>query len=450
MRQALFDNRAFILILCIWYVCGVWITPLIYVLYPALLILMAVKKKYFELFITFIWIVILSDYVAVKDAPYNDLQWAKDLKNLNLPVMFVLYIADYKNFNFHSQIFKRFGVFLIFSCISLIYSIKLDVGAQKTISFVLAYLLIPEFFLKIYDERKERFMMELITFITLMLAIGIVLRFVAPQIAMLDDRFKSIFGNPNGLGVFLVLTVFLFYFINHYFPELLSRRDKWFVIIVLAVSVIWSGSRNSIITIGIFYASAYVNRFNVFLSFILAFSIYVFNDFIDFVSIIQALGLEGYFRVNTLETGSGRKIAWNFAWTQIQKYFFFGGGFSHDENVMRPNYAMLSRMGHQGGVHNSYLSLWFDTGLIGLILYIRSLFSIIIVSAKKEPMAWSFLIAFCFNIIYESWLVGSLNPFTVMFLSTLTLFVHKDYFVSTVQSEELQTNLIANEKMSFS
>ncbi len=436
MRQALINNKNFIFILCVWYVVGVWLTPLVYFLYPVILIMMALKKKYFELFITFIWIVILSDYVAVEGADYNDLQWAKDMKNLNLPIMLAAYLLDFKNFKSHSVLFKKFGIFFIFSTIGLIYSFKLDVGIQKTISFILLYLLIPEFFMKIFSERKEKFLLELVCFVVGMLTIGIVLRFAAPQIAMLDDRFKSIFGNPNGLGVFLVFTFLLIYIINHYYPNMFNRRDKIFIFIIMALSIFWSGSRNTIITVLIFYGASLINQFNVFLSFLLAFVVYIFNDYIDFVALIQVLGLEDYFRVNTIETGSGRKIAWGFAWIQIQKYFFFGGGFAHDENVMRPNYAMLSRLGHQGGVHNSYLSLWFDVGIIGLILYFRSLISIIIFSAKKEPLAWSFLIATLFNIIYESWLVGSLNPFSIMFLSSLTLLAHKEYFVPETIAEE--------------
>jgi len=82
--------------------------------------MMALKKKYFELFITFIWIVILSDYVAVEGADYNDLQWAKDMKNLNLPIMLAAYLLDFKNFKSHSVLFKKFGIFFIFSTIGLI------------------------------------------------------------------------------------------------------------------------------------------------------------------------------------------------------------------------------------------------------------------------------------------------------------------------------------------
>ena len=33
------------------------------------------------------------------------------------------------------------------------------------------------------------------------------------------------------------------------------------------------------------------------------------------------------------------------------------------------------------------------------------------------------LVSICFNITYESWIVGSLNPFTIMFLIILTIFV---------------------------
>ena len=83
--------------------------------------------------------------------------------------------------------------------------------------------------------------------------------------------------------------------------------------------------------------------------------IFVFEDliFMTFIEGIKFFQLDNYFRVDSIEEGSGRKVAWVFGWLQIQNYFFIGGGFGHDENVFRPNYYWLEKLGHNGGVHNS-------------------------------------------------------------------------------------------------
>ena len=95
----------------------------------------------------------------------------------------------------------------------------------------------------------------------------------------------------------------------------------------------------------------------------LVFAYYIYEAFsMNALFFVELLGLENYFRVQTIETGSGRYIAWNFAWGEIDKYYLMGGGFGQDEQVMRPNYQWLARLNHQGGLHNSYLSLWFDSG----------------------------------------------------------------------------------------
>src|SRR5690606_26458361 len=117
----------------------------------------------------------------------------------------------------------------------------------------------------------------------------------------------------------------------------------------------------------------------------------------------------------------GRYFAWQFAWEKIQPFFFFGGGFATDETIMRSHYRYLERMGHQGGVHNSYLSMWFNMGIVGLLVYFRSFVLLFIKAAKLSKGAVGVLFATLFSIMYESWLVGSLNPYTIMLLMIMTV-----------------------------
>jgi O-antigen ligase len=187
-------------------------------------------------------------------------------------------------------------------------------------------------------------------------------------------------------------------------------------------------------------------QLNWFFALILLSGFLAFNDqiFNLILGIVEFFGLQSYFRVDSIEQGSGRIIAWGFAWIKIQDYFFIGGGFGHDENIMRPNYAWLSRMGHSGGVHNSYLSMWLDAGIIGLVAYFGAVFTIITKSIKNNYLILAFVTSVAFNIYFESWLVASLNPFTLIYLVILTIFISnlsgQDYVQEPIKSVDEISN----------
>ena len=221
-----------------------------------------------------------------------------------------------------------------------------------------------------------------------------------------------------------------------------SKKENRFIFLVIMVSLFWSGSRNGLMSVFMFYMVYRMVKIHWSLAIVSVAFISVFQDLIfgGFIEMLQFFQLGEYFRVDSLEEGSGRKIAWAFAWVEIQKYFFIGGSFGHDEHMMRPNYKMLSLQGHEGGVHNSYLSMWFDSGIVGVIAYFGALAINIFKSFRISYIGLAFLVSILFNITYESWLVASLNPFTIMFLIILTIFVGElkgEGFVSDYEKKEI-------------
>ena len=127
-----------------------------------------------------------------------------------------------------------------------------------------------------------------------------------------------------------------------------------------------------------------------------------------------------------MEDGSGRYFAWEFAWKHIQDYLVFGGGFANDERIMRKHRLYLERMGHQGGVHNTYLSFWFNFGIVGLLIFLRSFVLIFIKASRLVPLSLGIMFAVMFSITYESWLVSSLNPFTIVLLIIITVVTEEE------------------------
>jgi len=425
MIRAYKQHSQFILIMVIIYVIGVWGGPVVYPVFPMFMVLFGIRKRYFELFVLSLWLLILSDYVPLKDATHDDLQFAKDLKfmiPLFLGGFILLNREDFKPF---PRLIIWFIPFLTVITIGLMYSINFSVGVEKTVSYILIFLTVPMYVSLLNKKGGVDFWNALITFIIGMLAIGIVLRFVAPQIAMLEGgRFKSVLGNPNGLGIFLNLTFILWYVTRQSGLSNFTKNEHRFILGVIFLSLIWSGSRNGMVSIFLFFLLNVLIRTHWFFAIITIVILFTFNDqiFEVFLGGVRYLGLEEFFRIESIEEGSGRKIAWVFAWQEIQNYYFIGGGLGTDENVMRPNYYWLSKLGHQGGVHNSYLSMWFDAGIIGVFAYFIAFIAVIIRAAKNNLAALAFGVTILFNIFYESWLVASLNPFSILYLTILTIF----------------------------
>ncbi len=429
MIYAYKQNTQFILLLIIMYVIGVWGGPIIYLLFPIVYGLFGLKSLFFEMLITSIWLLILSDYVPVKNATYDDLQFAKDLKVLVPLFLFGFFLLHRHKFPPTPELFKYFVPFLLIAVVSLIYSIKIDVGLKKTFSYILMYFTVPVYVNYLHHHYGKLFWNSLLTFLVWMLVIGLILGVVAPQIGMIPgDRFKGILGNPNGLGIFLNLVFILWIVAKEYKLTSFNDKENKLIIAVILLSLFWSGSRNGMMSIFLFYLTYRLIKIHWSVAIVVVLFVLVFEEviFLVFIETIKFFQLDNYFRVDSLEEGSGRKIAWIFAWEIIrEKFFFIGGGFGNDENIMRPNYKWLSRQGHEGGVHNSYLSMWFDTGIIGVVSYFLGLIITLFKSMKKSYLPLAFLVSFLFNITYESWLVASLNPFTIILLIILTIFVQQ-------------------------
>lgn len=427
----------FIGLMVVIYVMGVFVPEIMYPVFPVILFLLGYKKFFFELLIISILFLILADYVPVRGAGIDSLKFAKDLKFLAPLALFGFFMYYKQSFVLNYKFIVSFIPFFVFAIIALFYSININIGIQKTVSFVLLYLTVPLYVLYLHKTYKSLFWNGLITFLVGILLIGLVLGIVVPDIGMhLSNRFKGVLGNPNGIGIFSFLVAVLYVLVSQFKLATFTPKEKAVIVLAILFSVLWCESRNAIMSITLFLVTFSLIKINWLLAIIVVSSLILFEGYLFtfLIVIIEFIGLEGYFRVNTIEEGSGRAIAWLFAWQEIQKFFFVGGGFGNDENIMRQNYYWLERQGHNGGVHNSYLSMWFDTGILGVISYFSALLYNLLKNMKGNYLALAFLVSFGFNINYESWLVGSLNPFTILLLIILSIFT----FQLRPESENIQ------------
>ncbi|MFL5763747.1 MAG: O-antigen ligase family protein [Bacteroidia bacterium] len=413
------EHKAMYLTFIFLILVGMYGGPLAYAVFPLAIVLMKQKEMYEELLIGFFLILILSDSLEPR------LDFAKDIKTVYISLLVFFVLFDRKQFTPYNQFYKIFIPFFILSVVCIAFSETVGVAAQKTFSYFSMFLVIPCFLTKLYREQGTKILRSVILFVTTILILDMVIAVLDHDAAynVTFGRFKGVFGNPNGLGLFCFLAFTLFFTINNIYTDLFSRQEKILIYGLIATSIILSGSRNSVISIVLLVLFTYFFKRSLVVGFILS-TLFIFVSIAlldDIPYILMQLGLGSYFRLNSSDELSGRSVAWQFAWTKIQENVFIGKGFGFDEYIMRKNSHMLGKLGHQGGVHSSFFSLWLNFGLVGLVVYFRCYFIIFIRAAKINKIAFPVMYAVLFSATFEGLFIGSLNPHMIILLLVVTI-----------------------------
>ncbi len=421
-------NKSFAFTLIIWVISGVYLGPVVYAVVPLSLFAFKSREMYMELLLGFIFILVLSDSLQ------DSLSWAAQVKYEYIVLLFLFMMLSRKSFGELNLFYQKFIPFFIiaFLCLFKAPSDNIITAIEKTLSYLFLLLLVPNYMMRCHRDYGTEFYRTLVYLCFCILLYGIIARFVHPTQVFREDRFCGVFGNPNGLGVFLTLLVLVIVVISDIFPDIFSPKEKYLFFGAIILSLLWSGSRNSLFAILIFFFFSYFHRLSTFLGFLI-FILFLFSYPIitaNLPVIVDFLGLGSYLRVNTLEDASGRFVAWNFAIDHIKLNPFMGKGFDYTNYLfMSPeNVKYLSALGHQGNAHNSYLTLWLDTGLLGLLAFLWALISIFVKASKKSAYAYPAMYAVLFSTFFESWLTASLNPFTIMLLVILSVLTNEEIF----------------------
>lgn len=418
-------------------VVGIVGGPVIYVVLPLTMILMRQKGMWEELFLGFFFILILSD------SELNFFVFAKSVKVVYLVLLAIFFVLDLDDFRPLNLLFQQFGVFFLVAIICLFLSPTIFISFQKTFSYILMFILIPNFITRLYRSNGEQFFKNLIYFGTTILIVGFILYFIQPSYAFssIIHRYNGVFGNPNGLGLYTFLLFALFYTLNDVFENLFTVKEKVIMYSSMLLSIVFSNSRNAFISVVILIVFDRFFKKSSFLGIIFSFILFIASLLIsDYIPIlIKQMGLESFFRLNTLQELSGRAVAWQFAWSKIQNNYFISRGYGYDEFTMRANYHMLSKMGTQGGVHSSYLSLWLNFGLVGLLVYLRSFLLIFIKAIKINRLSFSIMYAVLFSAAFEGLFIGSLNPQMIILIITMTIISDSGFYEKERELPTLET-----------
>ena len=421
MKVFLKQNAQFLLLLSSWVIAGFILTELADAIVVLTFLLLKNKNRYAEMMISFCLLLIFADN------RHHHYDFARDVKELVLVLLTLFMIFDTKQFPQRSTLFYPFTAFLVLSfVISYKHPIPF-ISFQKSLSYILLFTIIPNYFVKLLIENGEKFLRLFFIFFTSVMFIGLTMIIWANKEVFLFGRYNGMLGNPNGIGSYCTVFSILLAAALFYYPQLFNKKEILLMIAIIALSVLFSSSRNAIFSILIFiffkrfYKISHTVGFVIVILSALFFQVFSQN----LPDIITSIGLGKYFRVEHLDDGSGRLLAWRFGWEEIQQNFLFGRGFSYEEYYFTLNKELLSSEGHQGGIHNTYLSIWMNTGLTGLILFLVALLRSFFKAATNSYIAIPALFAILFSIMFESWLVGSLNPFTILAVFLLTLLQFK-------------------------
>jgi len=426
-----------LLLFIIWYAIGS-ISPLAFYGVGLLSIVLLWRRAlFFEILLGFIFILLLSDNLRYTT------DFAKTFKNVYIVLLSAIAVLERRRFGIDLTILRYFLPFLLLAVISMANSPQMFTSFQKTLSYALILFAAPQFLIYSFKDRGPIVIKDIIYLGVFMIVTGFLIRFVDPNwVTSHGGRFRGLFGNPNGLGIFIILIFALTLIARDYFKALFTKADLRWILITLVLALVMSGSRSALIAVVLFYLFSRFYKFSPFLGFILFLAVSVGAEILsqNLVPIVQGLGLSDYFRVETLEDASGRYIAWEFAWESIQENYWLGRGFSFDEWLMHENQDFLNDLGHQGGVHNTYLIIWLNTGIVGLLLFLRGYLILAIKGAKNSAMSFPLLWMVLFSIMLEPWLAASLNPFTILFLFGLVILTNplfQPYHRGELKSDEI-------------
>lgn len=440
MLDFIVRNRSLLILFVVMFIAGQLGSMPFYFIGGLVLVILWRKQLYPEILLGFLFILVLSDSLR------SETDFAKDFKNVYMLFIAGIGVIERNRFGAVNRIYTYFLPFFAVALVSMFFSPQIPLAFQKTLSYFLLILSVPQLFRYAYRQRGPVFLKDLLYLSTVLILIGFVLDFFSPGLAYSHGgRFRGIFGNPNGIGIFSILILGLIYLVRDIFPNLLSKSDlRWMTLPILLV-ILMSGSRTAIIAALLFFFFTRFYTISPFIGFVVflatAFAVELISS--NLTQIVESLGIAHFFRADTLAEGSGRYIAWEFAWVNIQEHFWLGKGFAFDEWLMRKNQDMLNQLGHQGGVHNTYLIIWLNTGIIGLILFLRAILLLFIRGAKNTPLSFPYLWMVLFSILLEPWLAASLNPFSILFFLSVTLITDEVFQTQnnelTLENETAQT-----------
>jgi hypothetical protein len=239
MWRSLFELRSLLLLITVWVAVSFLLPPLLYAVLPISVFLLYRAERWQELFLGFLICLILSDM----NQDITGMLVMKTAKYTYIVALTIILLMERQQLQPFARIFPLFLPFFLFCLFPILRSPVPVLSAEKTLSYALIFFVVPNMVLANYRRSGWDFFRNLIWFILLVLTAQKLMPWVAPEWwSFIGERFRGLFGNPNGLAIFTYLTFVLFAVINHLRPDLFSTPAKVFIYAVLVYYVITCGA----------------------------------------------------------------------------------------------------------------------------------------------------------------------------------------------------------------
>ena len=415
LLKDIFRFRIFLLYLSGIIVSGILFSPLAYLLFIVFILHRFKYSKFDELLIAYYVIIFFSD------SRLYMFGFTYSLKILITILMGVLSLKLNQS-KLHSFT-RAFSIFTLIALVSILLSPIPLTSTSKTISYCLILFNTPIYINAIKTEDIPVFLKKLILTVVVLLTISLIGYFTSPDLFTVAGRFRGFLGNANAMGLFLSTSAPILLYTHNKFRNSFTRTDWILIALVYLICLILCGSRTAIMTfliLLIFYMLRLGWKTGLVIT---AFFIYSYQYLLtSFVEIFSAPGSELLFRVDTLQEAGGRIHGFNFAWDIIKKdWMILGKGFEYSNYIFGLSFDELAAENHVGNAHNSYLTAWLEVGLIGAIALLVAWVSQFVKAAQNSPVIYPTMFAIAFSSFFESWLAGSLNPYTILLIVLLSL-----------------------------
>lgn len=363
------------------------------------------------------------------DIRYTNLLYFRDMRTVAITAVGIFTICDLLigRYKLNKATFYILP-FILVAFVAVAASPVPVTATIRTISYLLVIIVVYNFIYQHLIRTKGRFIEDIIYFAAWVYLVGLVFSLLGFEFPWLGKRYKGVFGNPNGVGLFsLVIVPTITYYAFILRPKAFSKRQLAFFYSLAAISLLLANSRNGMATILIFlglwflFSRLAIIKWSFYLIGIP--SIVLMLTYVSIVDILEWVGLAKALRASTIEDGSGRTLSWTFALGQIPKKLWLGGGFYYEQYVYQnfvPKALRIFRAMHS--TWNSYLTILLNTGVIGLTAYFSFLWFNYRASMRSAFEAAVFL-AMLFAAFYEGWLSSSLNSYTIYFLILMAVFI---------------------------
>lgn len=280
---------------------------------------------------------------------------------------------------------KILAFFLAAILISSFYSFDKNISFLEFIRLLSIYLIYATAFVQINSKEKFKRLIKAIIFSTILpVAVALYQFFNQTGLTVpfegVANRIFGTFAHPNLFAYFLVLPVTLI-IINSTFKKENFYKDFFYYIIGLLglIALTLTYTRGAWLALIIVLIAIGVYRFKkiLIIGIITVIMIYVFIEPI-------------YIRINNTFTDKYSSINWRINyWQEVYGDALtkpiFGHGAGSAENFYLAKWG--DKFAEEAAIHNDYVKLFFENGLIGLGLYLSIIITLLILLYKKFKSA---------------------------------------------------------------